>query len=201
MSLRGARSTTDLRLIDPLPQTHVVPCRSTCLLCYCFRMEPSRNPKWAKEDAQLFAQLLALLAGAAPTKTARAIQVRGPDSMGAAVRCPGWSPEAQGLRHHLLCSAVSGSRGRALALVRQYYDRGSHQRRLTPIWQKFRQCCLKAAPLPPRRQLAFGVRIGSPNGRFQPRGQPPPSTGSRSRFMVNSTFCDCSSRQLSTSVW
>ena len=27
-------------------------------------MEPSRNPKWTKEDAQLFAQLLALLAGA-----------------------------------------------------------------------------------------------------------------------------------------
>ncbi len=30
--------------------------------------------------------------------------------------------------------------------------------------------------------------------------QPRPSIGSRNRFMVNSIFCDCSSRQLSTSV-
>src|SRR5258708_31795144 len=31
--------------------------------------------------------------------------------------------------------------------------------------------------------------------------QPPPSIGSRSRFIVNSMFCDCRWRQLSTSVW
>jgi hypothetical protein len=32
------------------------------------------------------------------------------------------------------------------------------------------------------------------------RRQPPDSTGSRSRFIVNSIFCDCRWRQLSTSV-
>src|SRR5260370_20298215 len=31
--------------------------------------------------------------------------------------------------------------------------------------------------------------------------QPPPSISSRSRFIVNSMFCDCRWRQLSTSVW
>jgi hypothetical protein len=83
-----------------------------------------------------------ILNPASPTKTARAGNLRGPYSMGRHSAGSGWSPEgARPLRHHLLCSAV------ALALVTHYYDRGSHQRRLTPIWQKFRQCCLIAAPL------------------------------------------------------
>jgi hypothetical protein len=49
-----------------------------------------------------------------------------------------------------------------------------------------------------RVKFAIGLVVDGREIENQPTS---PATGSRSRFMVNSIFCDWSSRQLSTSVW
>jgi hypothetical protein len=64
-------------------------------------------------------------------------------------------------------------------------------------------CIIKAQPSAAGkvRTQFYACSIDGRGGREIENQPTSPATGSRSRCIVNSIFCDCSSRQLSTSVW